>query len=100
MRTMVFFAVMAVGGCNFSGADEQTFTTTYGPEFCDHTSSCNPSLACTPAIADMSACAYDPVAASECLSGDWSCNTAYRGYEFAEPPSACDRVWDCSVARR
>ena len=89
-----------LGGCNLGAADEQSFASTYGQEFCDHASACNPALACSPEVGDRSACAYDAAAATECLSGSWSCNTEYAGYEYAEPPAACDRVWDCSVAIR
>lgn len=93
-------AVLFLVACNTTPADESSFVTTYGAAFCEHHSACNSGLACSPAITDMTSCAYDAQAATECLHGSWSCNTEYAGYEFAEPPSACGRVWDCSVARR
>ena len=98
MRAMIFAAVLTAG-CNMT-ADETVFVSSYGTEFCDHASSCNPGLACSPDVGDRSACAYDATAAAACLEGSWSCNTEFVGYEYAQPPAACERVWDCSVAIR
>jgi hypothetical protein len=100
MRAIQMITAMFLAGCDAVVADETTFVTTYGSEFCDHASSCNPSLACSPEVGDRASCAYDPSAAAECLGGSWSCNTEFAGYEYAEPPAACQRVWDCSVAVR
>ena len=100
MRGLHIIAAVLLVSCNTIVADETVFVSSYGQEFCDHTSACNPSLACSPEVGDRSSCAYDASAAAECLRGDWACNTEFAGYEYAEPPAACERVWDCAVAIR
>lgn len=37
-------------------------------------------------------CDFDGGAAGRCLRQDWVCNTSQPGFEFAEPPTACDVV--------
>lgn len=37
-------------------------------------------------------CDFDGAAAHRCLSNDWECNVDQPGFEFAEPPLACDLV--------
>lgn len=37
-------------------------------------------------------CNFDRAAAERCLRDDWVCNTQQPGFEFAEPPAACDAV--------
>ena len=37
-------------------------------------------------------CDFDARAARRCLRDEWVCNTDQPGFEFAEPPTACDVV--------
>jgi hypothetical protein len=90
---------MLLAGCGGT-PDEAAFVSTYGDAFCAQNTACNSELSCSTQLADKSSCAYDAQAAADCLSGPWTCNTEYAGYEYAEPPAACTQVWDCAVARR
>ncbi len=64
--------------------------------WCDFvgTETCTFNLDC-PRVDPPEGCAFDPVAAEECLTGRYECDD--RGGEVrVEAPSACAEVYDCS----
>jgi hypothetical protein len=100
VRTACMLALASTIAACGAATSETTFASTYGERYCEATEACGSSLECSPVVGERAGCAYDAEAAAACLDGVWTCNTDYQGYEFAQPPSACDRVWDCQVASK
>lgn len=97
-RTAWILASSLLAACGSSSLHEATFAESYGERYCEANTECGSDLACSPEVGDRAGCAYDAQAAAACLEGVWTCNVEYEGYEFAQAPSACARVWDCQVA--
>lgn len=88
-RIMVW---MSMAGClSYDG-----FTTQVIDKKCDEDARCataGPTGDCTLyRVPGDTVCDFDADQAAQCLRNEWVCNTDQPGFEFAEPPLACDFV--------
>ncbi|MCA9492682.1 MAG: hypothetical protein KC621_22265 [Myxococcales bacterium] len=94
MRNLVTLAAVAsLAGC----LSEAKYNEKYATKYCEEWVACAVATECpvdstgTSAEEDSS-CDFDRKAANDCLKGEWTCSDGLEGYQFPEPPAACDNV--------
>ncbi|MEQ1505119.1 MAG: hypothetical protein ABMB14_22990 [Myxococcota bacterium] len=85
----VFAGALAVGGC----LSYDQFVERKNERQCEEQANCNPGIDCVEDTAiDPDDCDFDRSAAHECLTGTWTCDDRFVGFEVPIPPQACDAV--------
>lgn len=96
MRNLMF--VSALFGLAACGPTEESFSEDFVTAYCDAWTACNTTTDCpvssggTTTTTGTSTCDFDKAAASDCLDGEFTCNTDVPGFEYVEAPAACANV--------
>jgi hypothetical protein len=83
------------------GATEEEYYAHFTFDYvCDLFVSCNPDFDCSVIgesdPSDFADCTFDPVAALECMEGEWTCEGEGE-FAYVLPPEICGFVYDCPL---